>query len=262
MTLAGPGLCGGGSETKRSYGRMCREWVWIKVVEGGLREQLCEALKEKTSVMWFPVAFILLRRIRVLGSAESTWVIRGFPHSIRAVGTRQSLLPHLDWDVGCLGIRGTWILSRGTGESAWSSWASSVRDYSRFWWRQRMQVLRSVCVQGRACWEQNQPRVLPGEKPPQGLSAGAATHDSLCSPSLDVGGQQKKMGWVQLWLFLSMGIHCEVGSYISLWDMTCETGVFMTILCFPLHLLIGTNHRASALPLGAIQPAFLVHLEV
>lgn len=120
MTLAGPGLCVGGSETKRSYGRTCREWVWIKVVEGGLGEQFCEALKEKTSVMWFPVAFILLRRIWVLGSAESTWVIRGFPHSVGAVGTGQNLLPRLDWDVGCLGIRGTWILSWGTGEPAWS----------------------------------------------------------------------------------------------------------------------------------------------
>ena len=51
MTGAGPGLCVGGSETKWCCGRTCREWVWMKVVESGLGEQFCGALKEETSVM-------------------------------------------------------------------------------------------------------------------------------------------------------------------------------------------------------------------
>ena len=95
-----------------------------------------------------------------------------------------------------------------------------------------------------------------------GLSMGAATCGSLRSPSLDVGGQQRKMGWVQLWLS-QPGTHCEAGSYISLWDMTCETEVSSWLHSASLcSLLIRTNHRASVLRLGAIQPVFLAHLEV
>lgn len=96
MSVAGPGLCGGGSETKWPCGRTRREWVPAKGVERGLGEQSCGALKEETSVMSFPAAFILLGRIWVLRSTESTWVIRGFPHSVGAVGTWHSLLPCLD----------------------------------------------------------------------------------------------------------------------------------------------------------------------
>ena len=51
MTGAGPGLSVGGSETTWCCGRTCREWVWMKVVDRGLREQFCGTLKEEISVM-------------------------------------------------------------------------------------------------------------------------------------------------------------------------------------------------------------------